>query len=229
MRPSKLRRPVKALVACEYSGRVREALRAQGIDAMSCDWTYESEIPGPHYKGDVRDVIDAGWDLMIAHPDCTYLANSGVHHLHNVPEKPSKGILYGPPRWTALDEAAEFFRFLLNYKDIPLRAIENPIPHKYAVERIGRKYDQLVQPWMFGDKVMKATCFWLEGDLPLLEPTNVVGPPPKDPVERRKWATVHNASPGPERWKERSRTFPGLALALGQQLGQAAIAMVEAR
>lgn len=219
MRPPR----ITALVACEYSGRVRDALITNGIDAMSCDWTYETERPGPHYKGDVRDVLDAGFDLMIAHPDCTYLANSGVQHLHKVPERPSPKVLYGPPRWRALEEATEFFRFLLN-ADIPLIGVENPIPHGYAVERIGRKYDQVVQPWMFGDEAMKATCFWLK-NLPPLVPTKIVGPPPKDPVERRKWAKVHLASPGPERWKERSRTYEGLAEAIGKQWGDYAKAM----
>lgn len=210
------RKQQRWLVACEYSGRVREAIKAQGHYALSCDWKFPTEIPGEHYQGDVRDILNDGWDGMIAHPDCTYLANSGVHHLHNVPENPTLGILYGEERWEAMEEAAAFFRLLLKAK-IPKIAIENPIPHRYAVACIGRKYDQLVQPWMFGDKAMKATCFWLKNIDPLL-PTKIVGPPPKDPVERRKWAKVHMVSPGPERWKERSRTYPGIAKAIGTQM-----------
>lgn len=199
------------LIACEFSGRIREAFRKRGHDAWSCDWAYDTEIPGQHYKGDVRDLLDEKWDLMIAHPDCTYLANSGVQHLHNTPKRPSKGVLYGEARLTAMREAARFFRLLWGCKHIPKIAMENPIPHKYAVSAIGRKYDQLIQPYQFGDPEQKATCLWLHG-LPHLLPTNFV------PKHLRK-QSVFLASPGPGRAHERSRTFQGIADAMAKQWG----------
>lgn len=201
---------MKVLIACEFSGRVREAFRKRGHDAVSCDWAYDTEIPGPHYQGDVRDILNNGWDLMIAHPDCTYLANSGVQHLHNVPARPAKNVLYGKARWAALEEAVAFFR-LLRAAKIPRIAIENPIPHKYAVEGIGAKYTQLVQPYQFGDAESKATCLWLKG-LPPLTPTKVI------PKHLRKQSTFL-ASPGPGRAHERSRTFQGIANAMAKQWG----------
>lgn len=117
-----------------------------------------------------------------------------------------------------MNKAASFFKMLLN-SPIPRIAVENPIPHKYAVEQIGRKYDQIIQPWQHGHEEMKATCLWLK-NLPPLRPTNIVGPPPKDKEERKKWARVHRASPGPDRWKERSRTLPGIAEAMADQWGR---------
>ena len=151
---------MKILVACEYSGVVRDAFIRAGHEAMSCD-LLPTESDGPHYQGDVFDVIGDGWDMMIAHPPCTRLCNSGVRWLDE------RNL------WAELDEGAAFFRALLEYEDIPMRAIENPIPHKYAVERIGRKYDQIIQPWQHGHGETKATCLWLEG-LPKLMPTDVV-------------------------------------------------------
>ena len=148
---------MRVLVACEYSGKVRDAFRAKGHDAMSCD-ILPTDVDGPHYQGDVRDIINDGWDLMIAHPPCTYLTNSGVTWLHK-----------DPSRWEKLDEGAAFFKSLL---DAPIQriAVENPIMHKYAKERIGGvKQSQVIQPWMFGHMEQKATCFWLKG-LPLLKP-----------------------------------------------------------
>ena len=195
---------MNVLIACEYSGIVRDAFIEKGHNAISCD-LLDTEQSGPHLKGDVRSLLNMEWDLLIAHPDCTYLTNSGVCHLHT-----------DESRWAKLDEAAEFFKLLLN-SDIPKKCIENPIPHKYAVERIGRKYDQLIQPYMFGHKERKATCLWLEG-LPLLTETNNVKEEmlllPKAQQQR-----IHYLSPGPDRWKERSRTFKGIAQAMADQWG----------
>jgi hypothetical protein len=186
---------LKVLVACEYSGTVRDAFRSRGHDAMSCD-LLPSDVGGPHYRGDVRDVLDAGWDIMIAHPPCTRLCNSGVSWLH-------KRNL-----WDAMYEGADFFKAMLN-APIERIAVENPIPHKYALERIGRKYSQLIQPWQFGHGETKATCLWLKG-LPPLRPTKIV-----EGREQR----LHRLPPGPDRWKERSKTFSGIAQAMADQWG----------
>lgn len=185
---------MRVLVACEYSGIVRDAFTAQGHHAMSAD-LLPTESPGPHYQGDVLDVLGDGWDLMVAHPPCTYLANSGVRWLHERPE-----------RWAKLDDGAAFFRALLD-APVPRIAVENPVPHKYAVERIGRKYDQTIQPYEFGHPESKRTCLWLEG-LPPLVPTNVV-----NGREQRVW----KMAPGPDRQKERSRFYSGIAQAMAGQ------------
>ena len=187
---------MRVLVACEFSGIVRDAFRTEGHNAYSCDFL-DTERPGPHIKGDVLDILDKGWDLMVAHPPCTYLANSGVSWLHR-----QEG------RWVKLDEGAAFFKMLLD-ADIPHIAVENPIPHKYAVERIGRKYDQLIQPYMFGHPERKATCFWLKGLPPLRETNNVKEEMMKLPKNQAQ--RIHYTPPGPDRWKIRSRTFIGIA------------------
>lgn len=179
------------LVACEFSGVVRDAFLRRGHEAMSCD-LLPSESPGGwHYQGDVRGVLDWGWDLMVAHPPCTRLAVSGA-------------------RWFAMyrdeqEEALDFVRALLN-APIPRIALENPV--SVISSRI-RKPDQILQPWQFGHGETKATCLWLKG-LPPLAPTDIVdGRTPR----------VHLASPGPDRWKERSRTLPGIAAAMAAQWG----------
>jgi hypothetical protein len=188
---------MRVLIACEYSGRVREAFRALGHDAISCD-LLPAEDGGKHIEGDVRNLMYLrGWDLMIAHPPCTRLCNSGVRWL-------SERNL-----WHELDDAAAFFRELLE-APIPRIAVENPVPHKYAVERIGRSYDFTTQPYEHGDPYTKRTAFWLK-NLPPLAPSN--------PVVGREPA-VHRASPGPDRWRERSRTYPGLARAIAEQWGR---------
>lgn len=192
---------MKILIACEYSGTVREAFSKLGHDAWSCD-ILETEIPGNHLQCDVREILGDGWDMMIAHPPCTYLTNSGVCWLWN------KDGSRNDDRWQRLKEGAEFFKALLD-APIPLIAIENPIPHKYAVELIGRKYDQIIQPWQFGHGETKATCLWLK-NLPKLQPTNIV-----EGREQRIW----KMPPGENRWKERSRTFEGIAQAMANQWG----------
>jgi hypothetical protein len=190
---------LRVLVACEYSGIVRDAFLTRGHDAMSCD-LLPTESPGPHYRGDVRDVLGDGWDLMVAHPPCTYLAQSGVRWLHERPE-----------RWDAMREGAEFFRALLD-APIPRVAVENPVMHRYAVEIIGRKQDQTFQPWHFGHGEIKRTCLWLRR-LPPLVPTRVVhGREPR----------VHYAAPGADRQKLRSRFFEGVAAAMADQWGRLA-------
>ena len=175
-----------------------------GHEAMSCD-LLPTDAPGPHYQGSVFDIINDGWDLMIAHPPCTYLTNSGVCWLHK-----------DPSRWALLDEGAAFFKALMD-APIPRKCLENPIQHKYARERIGRKQNQIIQPWMFGHMEQKATCLWLEG-LPLLEPTNNVKEQmmtlPKNQRER-----LHYLPPSVDRWKLRSTTYQGIADAMAAQWG----------
>lgn len=193
---------MKVLIACEYSGTVRDAFIRGGHDAMSCDFL-PTDSPGPHHQGDVMEIINDGWDLMIAHPTCTYLTNAGVCHLHK-----------DQSRWDKMRDGAAFFKLLLD-ANIPKIAVENPIMHKYAVEIIGRRQDQVIQPWMFGHMEQKATCLWLKG-LPKLLPTNnVKAEMMKLPNSQRQ--RLHYLSPGPDRWKLRSTTFKGIADAMAEQ------------
>ena len=196
---------MRVLVACEYSGTVRDAFLARGHDAMSCD-ILPTDVDGPHYQGDVRDIINDGWDLMIAHPPCTYLTNSGVTWLHK-----------DPSRWAKLDEGAAFFKSLLD-APIPRIAVENPIMHKYAKERIGGvRQSQVIQPWMFGHMEQKATCLWLKG-LPLLKPTNDVKAEMMALPDNER-QRLHYLPPSEDRWKKRSTTFKGIAEAMAEQWG----------
>lgn len=193
---------MRVLVACEYSGTVRDAFLAAGHDAMSCD-LLPTDVPGPHHQGDVRDVLDAGWDLMVAHPTCTYLCNSGVRWLSTEPD-----------RWKRMIEGAVFFRDLLN-APIPRVAVENPVMHGYAAAIIGQRQTQVVQPWMFGHPEKKATGLWLRGLPPLLatdDVREVMRSLPKSVTDR-----IHYASPGPDRWKLRSTTYAGLSAAMADQ------------
>jgi hypothetical protein len=197
---------MRVLVACEFSGIVREAFERKGHYAVSCD-LLATEIPGKHYTGDVFDIIDGfmgeRWDLMIAHPPCTYLANSGVRWLYG-----GKGTVRDEKRWMLMWWAANFFKSLLN-ADIPRIAVENPVMHRYAREIVGSKATQIIQPWQFGHGEVKGTGLWLK-NLPPLVPTNIVdGRVPR----------VHYASPSPNRWKERSRTYQGIAEAMANQWG----------
>lgn len=196
---------MRVLIACEYSGKVREAFRKLGHDAWSCDLLPSDDNSPYHYTGDVFDIINDGWDLMIAHPPCTYLTNAGVSWLYR-----KEG------RWEQMREGAEFFSKLLN-APIPKIAVENPIMHKYAVEIIGRRQDQVIQPWMFGHMEQKGTCLWLKG-LPLLKPTKDVKEEmlklPKTVSQR-----LHYLPPSKDRWKIRSETYQGIADAMAQQWG----------
>jgi hypothetical protein len=191
---------MRVLVACEYSGIVREAFKAKGHDAWSCD-LLDTEIPGQHIKGDVLKILNDGWDLMIAHPPCTHLAVSGARWFK---EKQRDGI-----QARAIDF---FFKLIqpahsdMKWKEIYQICIENPIG---IMSGIFRKPDQIIQPWQFGHGETKATCLWLK-NLPLLVPTNI--------VEGRE-ARIHRMPPGPNRSKERSRTCPGIANAMAEQWG----------
>lgn len=185
---------MRILVACEFSGRVRDAFRTIGHDAWSCD-LLPTDQPGPHYQGDVRDVIDQGWDMMVAHPPCTHLAVSGARHFAR---KRASG---------EQQEALDFVRLLL---DAPIAkiALENPIS---IISSEIRKPDQIVQPWMFGHGETKATCLWLK-NLPKLAPTEVVD---------GRAARVHRMPPSADRWKKRSETYAGIAKAMAEQWGAA--------
>ncbi|MCK5602002.1 hypothetical protein KAR91_09040 [Candidatus Pacearchaeota archaeon] len=195
---------MKVLVACEYSGTVRDAFIAKGHDAMSCD-LLPTDIPGPHYTGSVFDVIDDDWDLMIAHPPCTYLCNSGVCHLHT-----------DESRWEQMEDGARFFKHLLS-APINKIAVENPIMHKYAKAIVGRHETQTVQPWWFGHMEKKATCLWLK-NLPRLTATdNVLEETEKLPINEQQ--RLHYLPPSGDRWKIRSTTFQGLADAMAEQWG----------
>lgn len=195
---------MRVLVACEYSGRVRDAFRAIGHDAVSCD-LLPTDLPGPHYQGNVLDIIGDGWDLMIAHPPCTRLANSGVRWLAE------RNL------WSEMEEAAGFYLELRN-APIPKKCIENPIMHKYARELLGNVPRQVVQPWWFGDPTFKATGYELNG-LPELVPTDKLDPPQVGTDEHKAWSWVHRCPPGPMRWKIRSTTPQGIANAMAAQWG----------
>lgn len=179
------------LVACEFSGVVRDAFAALGHDAWSCDLLPTESTGRNHFQGDVREHLDRGWDLMIAHPPCTHLAVSGARWFK------------GKEREQA--EALDFVRELMA-APIPRIAIENPVS---VISSKIRKPDQIIQPWWFGHGETKATCLWLQGLQPLTA-TNVVA---------GRDNRVHFASPGPDRWKERSRTLPGIASAMAAQWG----------
>lgn len=196
---------MKILIACEFSGIVRESFRRRGHDAYSCD-LIDTEIPGKHIKDDVRNILSDKWDAMIAFPPCTRLANSGVRWL-------SERNL-----WDEMKEAALFFKLLLN-ADIPRIVIENPIPHKYALEIIGRKYDQIIQPYNFGHGETKRTCLWLK-NFPRLMPTHLKnGDLFAKPEPKERLARIHLMSPSPDRAKERSRTYSGIAETMAMQWG----------
>ncbi|MEC8917798.1 MAG: hypothetical protein VX796_09285 [Pseudomonadota bacterium] len=202
---------MKVLVACEYSGVVRDAFLRRGYFAMSCD-LLPTESPGPHYEGDVRDVLGYGWDLMIAHPDCTYLCSSGLHWNKRVPGREEKTLA-----------ALDFVRLLMS-APIKRKAIENP------VGRIGsaiRPASQYIQPYEYGHDASKRTCLWLEGLPPLVAtshvPGRVVGYRANGkPIER--WSNQTDSgqnrlSPSADRWKERARTYEGWADAMAEQWG----------
>ena len=195
--------PLSILVACESSGAVRDALTALGHTAMSCD-LLPTETPGEHYQGDVREVLDDYWDLMIAHPPCTYLSASGMHWT-------TRGLR--DPKLT--EDALDFVRLLLD-APIPKIAIENPVG---AISTRIRPASQYVHPYQFGDDASKKTGFWLKG-LPILVPTDRI--PPRLANGKERWANQTDSGqnklgPSDDRWKERSKTYPGLAAAMALQ------------
>ena len=183
---------MRVLIACEFSGFVREAFAARGHEAMSCD-LLPTERPGAHYQGDVRDVLSACWDLLIAHPPCTDLAVSGARHFE---EKRLDG---------RQARSIAFFMELAR-APVPRIVIENPV---CIMSRLYREPDQIIQPWMFGHGETKATCLWLK-NVPKLQPTNV--------VEGRD-DRIHKMPPSPDRWKLRSETYAGVAEAMADQWG----------
>lgn len=185
---------MRVLIACEYSGTVREAFRNRGHYALSCD-LLPTDRPGEHYQGDVRDVLNDDWDLMIAHPPCTHLAVSGARWFKDKVREQA--------------EALDFVRLLLG-ANIPRIALENPV--SIISSRI-RKPDQVIQPWQFGHGETKATCLWLK-NLPKLQPTNIV-----EGREGRIW----KMPPSPDRWKLRSTTFEGIASAMAEQWGELSV------
>ena len=189
---------MRVLVACEYSGRVRDAFIAKGHEAMSCD-LLPTEKPGPHYRGDVRDVMDYPWDLMIAHPPCTDLSVSGAAWFEKKKMNGSQQM------------SASFFMMLAK-SDIPRIAIENPI---CIMSRLWRKPDQIIQPWMFGHMEQKATCLWLK-NLPVLYPSNDVKALMME-LPKNKRERLHYLPPSDDRWKLRSETFQGIADAMAEQ------------
>ena len=196
--------PLRVLVACEYSGVVRRAFLARGCDAWSCDLLPSEDRSNRHIRGDARDLLHDGWDLlMVAHPPCTRLCNSGVRWLHTPPPGKTAGQME-----LELREGAALFSAFWN-APIPRVAVENPVMHGHAKRLIENYAEpaQSVQPWQFGHGETKRTCLWLRG-LPPLKPTNVVAG-----REQR----VHRMPPSPTRWKERSRFYPGIAAAMAEQ------------
>lgn len=203
---------MRVLIACEYTGAMRRAFRALGHDAWSCDFLPAADDSPFHFQEDCRRrILCNRWDLIIAHPTCTHLCNSGVRWLFG-----GKGITRDLERWRLMEEGAAFFKWLLERPNCPRIAVENPIMHHYARDIIGRGPTQIVQPWWFGDPAFKATGWWLHG-LPKLVPTDKLIPPKPGTERHKAWSKVHRASPGPNRWAERSATFPGLAAACAAQ------------
>lgn len=229
---------MRVLIACEYSGRTREAFAARGHEVISCDLLPAEDNSPAHVVGDVFDVIrDHGpFDLMIAHPPCTYLANSGVRWLHydqpcyanhesTVLDDVRK--VRDEARWANMLRGADFFAKLLA-APIPRVACENPVMHGAARMRISKFLREnhiaelpthFVQPWWFGDRAFKATGFTLKGLRPLVKPADALVPPKPGTDEHKAWSFIHRASPGPDRWKDRSRTFPGIAAAMAEAWG----------
>lgn len=216
----------KVLVACEESQAVTKEFRKLGFEAFSCDLLpCSGGHPEWHINYNVLSILDGGmfktengdihniykWDLMIGHPTCTFLTNSGVCWLYL--KDGSKNL----ERWENMKDGAYFFKYLKN-SNIKHIAIENPIPHKYAVEIIGSKYDQLIQPYQFGHTESKATCLWLK-DLPKLKETNNVKEIWKK-LPKSEGQRLHYLPPGPERAKLRSKTFTGIAKAMAEQWGE---------
>ena len=214
---------MRVLIACEYSGTVRDAFIRAGHDAISCD-LLESDAPGPHYHGDVRDIIGEPWDAVIAFPDCTYLCGSGWHWV-------ARGRIEndGRPRMEHVKEALEFARMFIDGPEtahIPKRAVENPIG---KLSTLVRKPDQIIQPWQFGDDASKATCLWLSGlpRLVALPEDQQAQPRPVTSAGKivKRWANQTDSgqnvlAPSPDRWKLRSTTYQGIANAMAAQWGK---------
>lgn len=192
---------MKVLAACEYSGAVRDAFAALGHDAMSCD-LLPTDAPGPHYQGDVRDILGDGWDIIVAFPPCTYLCSSGMHWTVRGKRDPQ-----------LTEDALEFVRLLLG---APVKhiALENPVG---AISTRIRKPDCIIHPWQFGHPESKTTCLWLK-NLPALVPTNILTKPASGRWENQcANGSQNKLPPSPDRWKLRSKTYPGIAAAMAAQ------------
>jgi hypothetical protein len=202
---------LRVLVACENSGTVRDAFKALGHDAWSCD-ILPTASPGQHIQADIRTVLNAGWDMMVAHPPCTRLCNSGVSWLNR------------RDLWTDMYEAAAFFNQMLNAR-IPMIAVENPVPHKYAKAIIG-KYNQTIQPYQFGHSESKRTCLWLRG-LPKLKPTDILPLPACGHWDNQTESGQNKLGPSPDRGLLRAKTYEGIAEAMANQWGGEHVAPVQ--
>jgi len=206
VRPKNIEAAVRVLIACEYSGRVRDAFAKLGHDAWSCD-LLPSESPGNHHQYDVRQLDAVDWDMMIAFPPCTYLCSSGMHWT-------TRGLR--DARLT--EEALEFVSMLL---DAPVKhiALENPVG---AISTRIRKPDQIIHPWQFGHPESKTTCLWLK-NLPPLVPTKICEKPVSGKWDNQTPSGQNKLGPSPHRWKERSKTYQGIADAMAQQWSEYAL------
>lgn len=206
---------MRVLIGCESSGVMRRAFLALGHDAWSCDLLPAEDGSNRHIRGDLRNHLGDGWDLLaVMHPPCTRLCNSGVRWLSSPP--PGRTLA---SMWSELDEAVEFFSACWR-AEIPRVAVENPIMHRHARERMPADLPkpQIIQPWQFGEPFFKATGFYLRG-LSKLTPTAVLTPPAPGTPEHRQWSAIHRAPQSRDRWKIRSRTFVGVAEACAMQWG----------
>lgn len=243
-----MKRPeeINVLIGCETSGAMRDAFLALGFNAFSCDLLPSDAPSNRHIQDDIRRVMDdTYWDLLcVMHPPCTRLCNSGVRWLDDPRQKTAPDLATPDERaaWPDLDmdarrvimrrllaDGAELFSACWN-APIPLRAVENPVMHKHAKALIHNYQPpaQTVQPWWFGNPAFKATSFFLHG-LPKLTPTNRLTPPKQGTDEHKAWSQVHRASPGPDRWKTRSATYPGIAAAAADQWGRYAMEASQCR
>jgi len=230
----KLSSPLKVLIGCETSGVVRRAFADLGHDVWSCDLLPADDGSNRHIVCDIRDLLYEGWDLLaVMHPPCTRLCNSGVRWLMEPPTNPPGETTDAEKEnwasfsreeklsimWRLLDDGAALFSDCWN-APIPRIAVENPVMHSHAKARIRnyRSPAQTVQPWHFGEEAFKATSFYLR-DLPPLVETNRLVPPKAGTDEHKRWSKVHRASPGPDRWKLRSKTYQGIADAMAMQWG----------
>jgi hypothetical protein len=196
---------MKILIACEYSGRVRDAFIAKGHEAVSCD-LLDTDSPGPHYKGPVEDLLNMHWDMIIAFPPCTYLCSSGLHWNKKDPSRRRK-----------TEEALKFVEMLLS-ADVDKICLENPVG---CISTRIRKPDQIIQPWQFGEDASKQTCLWLK-NLPKLEPTEIIEP--RIVNGKKRWANQTDSGqnklpPSKDRWKIRSLTYQGIANAMANAWG----------
>ncbi|MDG4650080.1 hypothetical protein P6F26_16655 [Roseibacterium sp. SDUM158017] len=230
---------MKVLIGCETSGVFRRAFAAQGHDVWSCDLLPAEDGSNRHIRGDVRDYLHEGWDLLaVLHPPCTRLCNSGVRWLSepptNCPREATEAQRAAWPTldregrlavmWTHLERGAALFSACWS-ASIPRVAIENPVMNPHARQRLPADLPapQIVQPWWFGEPAFKATGFYLR-DLPPLEATDRLTPPLPGTDHHKAWSAVHRAPPGPDRWKVRSRSWPGMAAAAARQWGEYAMA-----